>query len=663
MLSRLSLRVSAPLLVTLPVVVVAIVLVTLAFVQGRSATGTLAVQNLEQIHARIDDRLSILLSTPASSNRIIADLIAERRLDTSDLRSWRPFLWQQTQAFATVSGVTFGGASGHVVWMFRYPGQSQYEFGIGDDRTGGNINEFLVFGEGQITGDVAGSYPYDMTTRPWYRAAVDAGAPTWSEPYAWIHKDGTTVTFGIAYTQPHFDDQGEFVGVIDAELSLEDISNYLGTIEVGLTGQAFILDDQGLLIASSAGTATSNGGRGEITRIAGLAADNPLIARISSEIESRPNAYAGITEPTELALTIDGEPHLAIIAPLEHWTGLSWIVATVIPESDFIGPLQSGRQRSLLIALVVIMLTIVLGALLASWLVRPILALVEHVRRVGAGDLDSEVHIEDTPEFAQLSSELNDMSAALRDRMRLRKSLEMAMEVQQSLLPSETPHIEGIDVAGHSTYCDETGGDYYDFLDITGLPSSGVAVAVGDVMGHGIAAAMLMATARGILRSHCQEQGSLGNLLTHMNELLCEVTKGQRFMTMLLLALNPAEHELRWSSAGHGPPIVFDPESNEFIELDGGELPLGVAKGIEFTEHRFDRARSGQVILASTDGVWEAHSADGEMFGMERLQAIIREHAGEPSERIAEAIRAAVARHQTGCAQEDDITFVIVKVR
>ena len=105
------------------------------------------------------------------------------------------------------------------------------------------------------------------------------------------------------------------------------------------------------------------------------------------------------------------------------------------------------------------------------------------------------------------------MTLGLQDRLRMRESLSLAMEVQRNLLPSDAPVISGLDIAGHSTYCDETGGDYYDFLDVSGADKDTAVVALGDVMGHGVAAAMLMATARGILRSRCSVAGSLADCL------------------------------------------------------------------------------------------------------------------------------------------------------
>ena len=184
-------------------------------------------------------------------------------------------------------------------------------------------------------------------------------------------------------------------------------------------------------------------------------------------------------------------------------------------------------RRSFYFGIAAVLATLLLGFTLASVFVRPIFQLVDHVRRIGGGNLDEQLHLGYAPEFVQLSEEINAMTEGLRDRMRMRHSLALAREVQQSLLPSETPKLKGLDISGHSTYCDETGGDYYDFLDVAGLSENSVAIALGDVMGHGVAAAMLMATARGVLRSRCQEPGSLSDLLNHMNQINQTTASGQ----------------------------------------------------------------------------------------------------------------------------------------
>lgn len=244
----------------------------------------------------------------------------------------------------------------------------------------------------------------------------------------------------------------------------------------------------------------------------------------------------------------------------------------------------------------------------------------------------------------------------------MRESLSLAMEVQRNLLPSEDPQIKGLDIAGHSTYCDETGGDYYDFLDVSGAEEDTAVIVVGDVMGHGVAAAMLMATARGILRSRCAVPGSLADFLGHLNTMLVPDTGGERFMTMLLVTLSARREELRWASAGHGPPIIYDASSDSFPEIEGGGIPLGLMDDEVYEEYVQPGLNPGDLLLAATDGLWETRGEDDELFGMDRLRQLLRENAHRPAAETSEAIRDALAQFRGPAGQDDDLTFVIAKV-
>jgi sigma-B regulation protein RsbU (phosphoserine phosphatase) len=246
--------------------------------------------------------------------------------------------------------------------------------------------------------------------------------------------------------------------------------------------------------------------------------------------------------------------------------------------------------------------------------------------------------------------------------MHLRHSLALAQEVQQNLLPSATPDVERLDIAGHATYCDETGGDYFDFLKIAGQPDTTVAITVGDVVGHGVEAAMLMATARGSLRSRCQSPGTLADLLSHLNIQLVEDTGGDRFMTMMLMTIDAKRKEMRWATAGHDLPIIYDPATDSFIDLTGNGLALGLHKGAAYEEHLFKDVKPGQIYLALTDGLFEAFNTDGEMFGKERIRALIRNSADMSASEISKRINRELARFLGGKSPHDDLTFVIVKV-
>jgi sigma-B regulation protein RsbU (phosphoserine phosphatase) len=359
---------------------------------------------------------------------------------------------------------------------------------------------------------------------------------------------------------------------------------------------------------------------------------------------------------------INQTPHLLMVSPSYHKTGLNWVIATLVPESDFLDEIQAGRQRSIRIGVLVVCITLLLGIVMAAISLWPMLDLARYVQSVGEGNLENELHLEYSTEFVKLSKQINAMTTGLRDRLRLRQSLALAQEVQQNLLPSDTPKIDRLDIIGHATYCDETGGDYFDFLDIKGLPETTAAIAVGDVAGHGVPAAMLMATARGILQSRCREPGSLADLLAHLNNLLVGGTGGDGFMSMLLMTVDAARKEMRWATAGHEVPVIYDPQSDKFIELKGTGMVLGLKTNNTYTEEKFTDVRSGQIYLSLTDGLWETFNKEGDMFGMERVHELIRSYAHLSAAEISEKIIDEVTRFRGQERPEDDLTFVIVKV-
>ena len=351
-----------------------------------------------------------------------------------------------------------------------------------------------------------------------------------------------------------------------------------------------------------------------------------------------------------------------MVSPYEHETGLSWIIATLVPKSDFLADIKSGSQRGIKIGIIAVLVTLLFGVIMGMLSLWPMLDLVRYVQKVGKGDLNHRLKLEYSTEFVKLSKEINAMTEGLRDRLRLRHSLALAKEVQQNLLPSDTPRIEGLDIASHATYCDETGGDYFDFLRIAGLPDTTVAIAVGDVVGHGVAAAMLMATARGTLRSRCQTPGTLAEMLIHLNNQLVDDTGGDRFMTMMLMTIDAQRREVRWSTAGHDLPIVYDPVDDRFIKLSGNGMSLGLQKGNEYEEHLFTDVKPGQIYMALTDGIFEAFNKDGEMFGKDRVRDLIRNSADMSADEIAKRINRELARFLGGKSPVDDLTFVITKV-
>jgi sigma-B regulation protein RsbU (phosphoserine phosphatase) len=217
-------------------------------------------------------------------------------------------------------------------------------------------------------------------------------------------------------------------------------------------------------------------------------------------------------------------------------------------------------------------------------------------------------------------------------------------------------------VHGHSRYCESTGGDYLDFIDVTDLPNDRAFIAVGDVMGHGIGSALLMATARAAVRtSAAVGQESLGQMMGRVNNVLARDARHGLFMTMLLLIIDRHDGTVRWASAGHDPAVIYDPAADRFIDLEGAELPLGVDENIIYPEFQHIGLADGQILFVGTDGMWEARNAAEEEFGKQRINEMIRANASATADDIAAALRRAHDDFVGSARIRDDVTFVIVK--
>lgn len=655
--SRLSLRWVLPTLIVAPVLVLACVLVLLGDATARRTANDLAGQNMRQIHSRIEAHLTHLMSLPPAINELNKLRLREGQMSLSDPQRNRKPVFETLRIFPDVSSIVLGKATGEAMWVIRYPGETTYEYAL-RPAPGAKMHEYTLGETGEQVGGALSGYDFEPTARPWYRAAIAAGGPTWGDVYVWV-RNGKGETLGISYVEPYRADTGEVLGVINCELTLADISAFLSRLEVGKTGKAFIVERNGNLVATSVGLSCMKDGLG---RLPARQADDLQIAAAAAELEKRFTSLDAINSVNRAAATLAGEPVELVVSPFSHGRNLDWLIVTLVPANDFLADVHRSRQRALVVAIAAVAAALIVGTLLAFWLARPILAVVEHARRVGGGDLDARLVLHDNREMMQLSTALNDMADGLKDRLRLRHALSLAMEVQQSLLPSKRPVIKGVDVAARSQYCDETGGDYYDYLDIEGLGPHSLVVALGDVMGHGIAAAMLMATARGILRSHVRVQGSLSELLTHVNNLLVVDTAGRRFMTMFLGVIDTKTRSMRWASAGHDVPLLYDPAIGGMTEAqDGGGLPLGVLDTETYEEQTLQGLRPGMIMVVGTDGLWESKNEAGEQFGKRRVGQVL----AAVSHLDAAGIDAALYKElRTFCgsrAIDDDITYVVIK--
>ena len=310
---------------------------------------------------------------------------------------------------------------------------------------------------------------------------------------------------------------------------------------------------------------------------------------------------------------------------------------------------------------------IVVGLIVTQFVITnfeiPLREILQALKDIRGGNFDRKVIVRSNDEIGYTGDVVNEMAAGLKERDQMRQSLFLAREVQQNLLPAANPKIKGLDIAGRSIYCDETGGDYYDFIITDTDENEQVAIAIGDVSGHGISSALLMATVRSSLRQRLSMPGDAGDVISDVNRLLAhDVEDSGQFMTMFYLMIDPTKKQLLWVRAGHDPAIFYDPSTDTFEELSGSGVALGVMEDSISKAYTKTALCKGQIIFLSTDGIWEAFNQKDEMFGKGRIYNIIRKNSSLSADEIINIMIESLKNFQQGAQIEDDITMVVIKI-
>jgi PAS domain S-box-containing protein len=255
--------------------------------------------------------------------------------------------------------------------------------------------------------------------------------------------------------------------------------------------------------------------------------------------------------------------------------------------------------------------------------------------------------------FVSVAKDLTEVRASLERSSKL----QLARSVQQRMYPAPPPDACGFDIAGLAIPADETGGDYYDYLR---LPHGGLALAVGDVSGHGFDAALHMVQARTMLRAVILTQSDPGAALSQMNSLLLDELDEHRFMTLVLACVHPELRTLRYASAGHTTGYLIDSGGGLKAELRSTGVPLGLIRGASFESVEVAGLEEGDIVALFTDGIVE--SVDDEAYyGPEGALKALRSHrhasASDIVHRVCESAQAFARGPQT-----DDMTIVVCKV-
>jgi len=467
---------------------------------------------------------------------------------------------------------------------------------------------------------------------------------------------------GIYFAGPVRSDAGEILGVAFLKYDAGIVRRIIGEVRIGGRGHAMLADDNTVILAHSIDRQLIYHSIIPLTPEQ-IETIDPQRRWGRATIPAAPVTYSEVVgDPTKEATyraTLDGQDYFAGQSRLKQ---MPWLVIAYESVAEFEAPLRTLlRDQSISVALVILFASLFAFSHSRS-ILRPVRALSKAAQSIAAGDLDTRADVETTDELGNLARAFNSMVPKLQSGLAMRNALELAQEVQANLLPTSPPAFEGLDCAGISYAADQTGGDYFDFIDLRPWDDDRLAVAVGDVVGHGVAAALLMATARANLRSRARPLSDLEPLFDGVNRLVAEDVRAGQFMTLLFLAFDPVRKQVQWVNAGHNPPLHFRRATGGVEEIATGNPPLGIVRDWNFQASRTVAIESGDVFLLGTDGIWEAINTEGDPFGHERLKDLLLEFHDQSADELVRTVQERLERFAAGTRQADDITIVVVRI-
>jgi len=516
-----------------------------------------------------------------------------------------------------------------------------------------------------------GDFPadFDPRQRPWYHQALQSSSASWTS-----YSDATTDQIVFTLSQTVRDTQDRLIGVAAIDILPAEF------LEMAQLRNQWFVNSRAMIARlqkppqanrpavleiiaredyEHRRTAhTSSGPR----TMPSLQADAALLPAFVTNLQTN---MSGISE-----MPFEGQPSLWAFARIQRPRNQPLFLLLIAPKTivttrtDRMGRHvlnMTGRIYWVtgIATLLTLALVVLVGWLGARTITRPLMLLLDAWKLLAQGDFSVRLNAHTGDERDILIAGFNSMIPKLEAHFNLSQNMALAREIQRSLLPGRLPDVPGLDIAGDSRSCDETGGDYY---DVFASSANRLAVVVGDVSGHGVAAALLMTSARAMIRSLSQIDGDPAACITRVNRQLCPDTADTgNFITLFFLEIDAPSRTCRWVRAGHDPAIVYDPSQDRFSELDAPGMALGIEPNFVFESRVANLGPDGQIVLIGTDGIWEAHNAAGEMFGKARLRAIIRRHHRGPAAALRDAVFAAVTEF-TGPRAEDDVTLAVIKI-
>jgi PAS domain S-box-containing protein len=371
----------------------------------QETVASLVTQLQNEIGDLIEQKLMSYLQTPHLINQINADAVRRGELSTQDRKGER-YLWLQMQLFPSVSWIYYGSdKEGSFVGIVRLPDGSLQ---LAINPSGYRRSYFGLDNQGNRVAQKGSSEFYDFQQRPWYKDALKANKPTWSE----IYQDSILPDRVITAILPVYDADGKRTGVLGADFSLENITQFLNSLKIGKSGQAVIIESSGFIVASS----TDDRKCPQLQSV--KKCNHPLILSATQYLEQHFGSFDQIPSEQQLEFFWNDKRQFLRIIPYKDDRGLNWLIIVVLPESDFMEQILAKRQIALLLTFLALVGAIALGLITTHYINKPLERISRASKLFASGELDREIPATKIEELDLLSQAFNQMASQLRQSFR-----------------------------------------------------------------------------------------------------------------------------------------------------------------------------------------------------------------------------------------------------
>jgi len=375
---------------------------------GRMTVAELATELRQETLDRVSSYISYQLAPAHQLNEIQVAAVETGLLDLENFDQMGQFFWRQMQVYP-VGYINYANQAGEFIGVERLEnGTLVINETRRDDLDAMTIYQTDDQGHRTHAQTILASDPVQQ--EDWYAEAAAVGHPIWTDIYTWDDKPDV---LSISASYPLYDSQGQLLGVMGTDVILTQLSQFLESIQVSPSTQIFIMERNGLLVASSANGLPFQVVQEQAQRVPASQSANPVIRKTTEQIIQRFGRLATITQPVSLEFHLNHGRQFVSLAPWQDNRGIDWLVVVVIPEADFMAETQTYLHTTLLLCLLALAIALLMALLTARWINRPIRQLAQASRAIAAGDLNQTVRVRGIRELKVLSDAFNQMANQL----------------------------------------------------------------------------------------------------------------------------------------------------------------------------------------------------------------------------------------------------------